>query len=83
MEVTMTAVGLVGLAITGSRIVGRSLVEGNQRYGTNRTTTAQAAEPTAWGMSWSGTACEVAEVAPVVVSPVRSDAAAGSGASAP
>ena len=74
----MTAIGCAGLAATASR----RLVEGNQLYRTNRTT-ARAAEPTARGMSWSGTACEVAEVAPVVVSPVRSDAAAGSGASAP
>ena len=34
-------------------------------------------------MSWSGTAREVVEAAPLVVSTVRSDAAAGRGASAP
>ncbi len=78
----MTAIGFVGLAATGSRLAGRRPVEGNQRYGTNRTT-AQAAEPTGWGMSWYGTACEVADVPPSVVSTVRSDAAAGRAASAP
>lgn len=78
----MTAVGLIGLAATGSPIAGRRLVEGNQRYGTNRTI-APAADPTARGMSWSGSAREVAEAAPMVVSTVRSDAAASSGPSAP
>ena len=77
----MTAIGLVHLAATGSRISSRRPVEGNQRYGTNRTT-AQAAEATGSGMSWSGTAREIAEVTPLVVSTVRSDAAAGRAASA-
>jgi 3-hydroxyisobutyrate dehydrogenase-like beta-hydroxyacid dehydrogenase len=78
----MTAIGFVHLAATGSRISSRRPVEGNRRYGTNRTT-AQAAEPTARGMSWSGTAREVVEAAPLVVSTVRSDPAAGCAASAP
>jgi 3-hydroxyisobutyrate dehydrogenase-like beta-hydroxyacid dehydrogenase len=78
----MTAIGFVHLGATGTRISSRRPVEGNQRYGTNRTT-AQAAEPTARGMTWSGTAREVVEAAPLVVSTVRSDAAAGRGSNAP
>jgi 3-hydroxyisobutyrate dehydrogenase-like beta-hydroxyacid dehydrogenase len=78
----MTAIGFVRLAATGSRIASGRPVEGNQRYGANRTT-AQAAELTARGMSCSGTARQVVEAAPLVVSTVRSDAAAGRGGSAP
>ncbi|HVD89988.1 MAG TPA: hypothetical protein VNB91_13930 [Jatrophihabitantaceae bacterium] len=78
----MSAIGFVHLAPKGSRISSRRPVDGNQRYGTNRTT-AQAAEATGSGMSWSGTAREIAEVTPLVVSTVRSDAAAGRAGSAP
>ena len=78
----MTAIGFVHLAPTGSRISSRRPVDGNQRCGTNRTT-AQAAEATWSEMSWSGTAREIAEVTPLVVSTVRSDAAAGRAGSAP
>jgi hypothetical protein len=78
----MTAIGFVRLAATGSRIASGRPVEGNQRYGANRTT-AQAAEPTARGMGCSGPARQVAGVTPLVVSTVRSDAAAGRGGSAP
>ena len=78
----MTAIGFVRLAATGSRIASGRPVQGNQRYGANRTT-VQAAEPTARGMSRSGTARQVVEAAPLIVSTVRSDAAAGRGGSAP
>ena len=78
----MTAIGCVALAATGHQIASRRLVEGNQLDGTNRTT-ARAAEPTVRGMSWSGTARQVAEAALLVVSTVRSDAAAGRAESAP
>jgi 3-hydroxyisobutyrate dehydrogenase-like beta-hydroxyacid dehydrogenase len=78
----MTVIGLIGLAATGSPIAGRRPVDGNQLDGTTRTT-ALAADPTARGMSWSGTAREVAEAAPMVVSTVRSDAPAGRRPSAP
>ena len=78
----MTAIGLIGLATTGSWIAGRRPVDGDQLDGTTHTT-APAAEPTAREMSSSGTAREVAEAAPVVVSTVRSDAAAGRRESAP
>jgi 3-hydroxyisobutyrate dehydrogenase-like beta-hydroxyacid dehydrogenase len=78
----MTAIGLIGLAAPGSWIAGHRLVDGNQLDGTTHTT-ASAAEPTAREMSSSGTAREVAEAAPVVVSTVRYDAAAGRGESAP
>jgi hypothetical protein len=78
----MTAIGFDRHAATDSRIVSRRLVEGDQRYRTDRTT-ARAAELTARGMSWSGTARGVAEVAPLVVSTARSDAAAGRAGSGP